>query len=114
MRLFGRNDTVLVAGLTIALFVIFSPVVSGLLEYARELDRDNGLQLMPALVILAAAFIFVQLWKRKEMRAEAVAGADAGVGEVKDFSCKGECAFRFDEVMESRTAGADKVCASFR
>src|SRR5437868_7004806 len=75
MRLFGRNDTVLVAGLTIALFVIFSPVVSGLLEYARELDRDNGLQLMPALVILAAAFIFVQLWKRKEMRAEAVAGA---------------------------------------
>ena len=72
MRLFGRNDLVLLGGLTIALVVVFSRPVARLLEFAREIDATRGVQLLPALVILATVFIFHQLWKRHEMRAEAM------------------------------------------
>lgn len=75
MRLFGRNDLVLLGGLTVALIVVFSRPVARLLELAREIDENRGVQLLPALVILAAVFIFHQLWKRQEMRAAAAGSA---------------------------------------
>jgi diguanylate cyclase (GGDEF)-like protein len=70
MRVMGRNDAVLMVGLTVALFVIFSGPVAKLLDYVREVEKIHGLQLLPALVILATIFSFHQLRKRQEIRAE--------------------------------------------
>ena len=77
MRLIGRNDAFLMIGLTGALFVIFSGPVARLLDYVREVEKVHGLQLLPALVILATIFSFHQLRKRQEIRAEAMSVAKA-------------------------------------
>lgn len=77
MRLIARNDMVLIAGLTIAVFVIFSRPLGQLLEYIRRIEETHGLQLLPALVILATFFSFHQLRKRQESRAEALGAARA-------------------------------------
>src|SRR6266542_2117892 len=77
MRVMGRNDAVLMVGLTVALFVIFSGPVAKLLDYVREVEKIHGLQLLPALVILATIFSFHQLRKRQEIRAESLSVARA-------------------------------------
>ena len=77
MRLIGRNDLFLLLGLTVALFAIFSRPLARALEWAREIDRSWGLQLVPGLVILAVVFTFHQLRKRHEMRVQALASAAA-------------------------------------
>jgi diguanylate cyclase (GGDEF)-like protein len=77
MRLGARNDLVLVVGLTLALFVIFSHPLAQLLDYVRQIEQAHGLQLLPALVILATFFSFHQLRKRQESRAEAIGAAHA-------------------------------------
>jgi diguanylate cyclase (GGDEF)-like protein len=73
----GRNDAVLMVGLTVALFVIFSGPMAKLLDYVREVEKIHGLQLLPALVILATLFSFHQLFKRQEIRAESLSVARA-------------------------------------
>jgi diguanylate cyclase (GGDEF)-like protein len=77
MRVMGRNDAVLMVGLTVALFVIFSGPMARLLDYVREVEKIHGLQLLPALVILATIFSFHQLRKRQEVRAESLSVARA-------------------------------------
>jgi diguanylate cyclase (GGDEF)-like protein len=77
MRVMGRNDAVLMVGLTVALFVIFSGPMARLLDYVREVEKAHGLQLLPALVILATLFSFHQLRKRQEIRAESLSVARA-------------------------------------
>jgi diguanylate cyclase (GGDEF)-like protein len=72
MRLIGRNDLGLLATLTLALFVVFSRPIAQLLDYVREMERASGLQLLPALVILATVFIFHQLRKRHEVQTAAL------------------------------------------
>lgn len=67
----GRNDVVLMVGLTIALFVIFSGPVSHFLDYVREIEASSGVHLLPALFILATIFSIHQHRKRQEMRDEA-------------------------------------------
>ena len=44
MRVMGRNDVVLMVGLTIALFVILSGPVSRFLDYVREIEMTRGSQ----------------------------------------------------------------------
>ena len=73
MRLIGRNDLFLLLGLTAALFAIFSRPLARALDWAREIDRSWGLQLVPGLVILAVVFTFHQVRKRHEMRVQALA-----------------------------------------
>jgi diguanylate cyclase (GGDEF)-like protein len=73
----GRHDAVLMVGLTVALFVIFSGPMAKLLDYVREVEKIHGLQLLPALVILATIFSFHQLRKRQEIRAESLSVARA-------------------------------------
>jgi diguanylate cyclase (GGDEF)-like protein len=73
----GRNDAVLRVGLTVALFVIFSGPMAKLLDFIREVEKIHGLQLLPALVILATIFSFHQLRKRQEIRAESLSVARA-------------------------------------
>jgi diguanylate cyclase (GGDEF)-like protein len=77
MRLVGRNDLVLLGGLTVALFVVFSRYLESLVDYVRTVEEARGLRLLPALLILASVFVFHQLRKRQEMRVEALGAAAA-------------------------------------
>ncbi len=69
MRLFQRQDALLLIGLTVALIIIFSPSISQLLDFTREMERERGVTLLPALIVLAGVFIFHQLRKRLEGQA---------------------------------------------
>ena len=60
MKLFGRQDWLLIGALTTALIVIFWSPISRLLDYAREVERQSGLALVTALVLLVAALLFNQ------------------------------------------------------
>src|SRR5438045_871553 len=71
MRIFGRNDVFLIAGLAIAVWVVSSRPLGTLLDRAREIDHSRGLQLVPGLFILAVVFLIHQFRKREEMRVQA-------------------------------------------
>src|SRR4051812_16526469 len=75
MRLVGRHDLLLLGGLILAASVALLRPISPFLDYVRGIERDIGLQLIPALLILAGVFIYHQLRKRLEIRAQAVAAA---------------------------------------
>jgi diguanylate cyclase (GGDEF)-like protein len=75
MRLVGRHDLLLLGGLGFALAVAFLRPISPFLDYVRSVERGIGLQLVPALLILAGVFIYHQLRKRVEARAQAAAAA---------------------------------------
>lgn len=75
MRLASRNDLFLLFGLTIALFAIVSRPLGDILDYARAIDEDWNLELLPGLVILAVVFMFHQIRKRHESRALALTSA---------------------------------------
>jgi diguanylate cyclase (GGDEF)-like protein len=75
MRLIGRNDLFLLAGLGIALFAITSRSIGQALVFAQEVERSMGLQLLPGLVILAGVFVFHLVQKRHEAREEALAAS---------------------------------------
>jgi diguanylate cyclase (GGDEF)-like protein len=73
MRIFGRQDLLLIAALTTALVIVFSSPISRGLDYAREIERQSGLTLMPALVLLTAAFFFHQYRRNHQQQAKAEA-----------------------------------------
>jgi hypothetical protein len=82
MRIFGRNDVFLIGGLAIAVWVVSSRQLGTLLDRAREIDHSRGLQLVPALFILAAVFLIHQFRKREEMRVNA-SQANSRVAEME-------------------------------
>jgi diguanylate cyclase (GGDEF)-like protein len=65
------RDLYLLIGLAVALFVVFSRRLGQLLEFAYQIDQERGIQLLPALIILTAVFIFHLVGRRREMRLEA-------------------------------------------
>jgi len=65
MKFFGRQDLLLIGALTTALVIVFSSSISRLLDYAREIERQSGLTLIPALVLLTGAFLF-HLYRRNQ------------------------------------------------
>src|SRR5262245_4286224 len=71
MRIFGRNDAFLLGGFAIAVWVVSSRQLGMLLDRAREIDHSRGLQLVPALFILAVVFLIHQIRKREEVVREA-------------------------------------------
>jgi diguanylate cyclase (GGDEF)-like protein len=73
MRLVGRNDAFLLAGLAVALFVVFARPLGQLLTFAQGVDQRSGLQLLPALVILTVVFIVHLARRRRQMRWQAQA-----------------------------------------
>ena len=75
MNLVTRQDRVLLGGLAVALIVVFARPIRYLLDVAREVERSSGLALVPALLILAAVFLFHQQGKRQEAKAQAAAAA---------------------------------------
>ena len=82
MRIFGRNDVFLIGGLAVAVWVVSSRQLGTLLDRAREIDHSRGLQLVPALFILAAVFLIHQFRKREEMRVKA-SQANSRVAEME-------------------------------
>ena len=77
MKLFGRQDLLLIGALTTALIVIFSSPISRMLDYAREIERQSGLTLIPALVLLTVAFLFHQYRRNHQDQAKAAAAEHA-------------------------------------
>lgn len=77
MKLFGRQDLLLIGALTTALIVIFSSSISRMLDYAREVERQSGLTLIPALVLLTVAFLFHQYRRNHQDQAKALAAEAA-------------------------------------
>jgi diguanylate cyclase (GGDEF)-like protein len=75
LRIIGRHDPLLLAGLAFALLVIFQPSIQLGLDVAREIERHYGVALVPALMLLSVMFIFHQHAARREMKAEAAAAA---------------------------------------
>lgn len=84
MNLVGRQDRVLLAGLALALIVVFARPIRYLLDLAREVEQSSGLALVPALIILTGVFLFHQQSKRQEAKAQAAAAeADAVQAEAR-------------------------------
>ena len=83
MKLIGRHDGLLVAGLMFTALVVFQPSIHYVLEFARQVETTYHVELIPALLILSVMFVFHQHGKRLEMEARAVAAAGeaAQVGE---------------------------------
>jgi diguanylate cyclase (GGDEF)-like protein len=75
IRIFGRHDSLLLAGLAFALLVIFQRSLQVALEVARDIEQQYGVALIPALLILSIMFIFHLQANRREMRTEAAAAA---------------------------------------
>jgi diguanylate cyclase (GGDEF)-like protein len=75
LRITGRHDPLLLAGLAFALLVIFQPSIQVGLDAARQIERHYGVALIPALMLLSVMFIFHQHAARREMKAEAAAAA---------------------------------------
>src|SRR5438445_66886 len=71
MNFIRPRDRLLIAGLAVALIVVFSRQVLILIDRAREVERASGLGLIPALLILIVVFLFHQQGKRQEAKAEA-------------------------------------------
>ena len=80
MRLFGRNDIVLLGFLALALFVLFNRPLQEGFDFVREIEETYQVRLLPALLILVGTFIFHQFRKRQEVRSAAIASAAAAAG----------------------------------
>jgi diguanylate cyclase (GGDEF)-like protein len=124
MRFFGRQDLLLISALTTALVIVFSSSISRLLDYAREIERQSGLTLMPALVLLTAAFFFHQYRRNHQEQAKAEAAmlatkeAEHRAEELERLVAFGQALGRsldFDSIRVSvtqhlpRIAGTDSV-----
>jgi diguanylate cyclase (GGDEF)-like protein len=84
MNFVDRQDRFLLAGLVIAVVVVFSGPIRYLLDLAREVERSSGLALIPALLILIFVFFIHQQGKRQEAKAHALAAeADAETAQTR-------------------------------
>jgi diguanylate cyclase (GGDEF)-like protein len=66
MRLIGRHDGLLAAGLMFAALVVFQPSIHYLFDAARQVEATYHVELIPALLILSVMFVFHQHGKRRE------------------------------------------------
>ena len=90
MRLYQRQDAILVGGLAVACLIVFAPLISRSLDMVREAERQYGVTLLPGLIVLIGVFVFHQLQKRLAQRAHAAAttAASKQVEErVHDLDC---------------------------
>lgn len=68
---------ILLGGLAVALFVVFSQALARLFDFIQEIEHSRGLRLLPALLILAGVFVFHQMRKRHQVQLEALGAATA-------------------------------------
>ena len=86
MKIFGRQDLLLIVALTAALFIVFSSSISRLLDYVRDIERQSGLTLLPALGLLTGAFLFHQYRRNQQQQAK----AEAALLATKDAEHRAE------------------------
>ncbi len=75
MKLYSRNDLMLIAGLTAAVFVVFSRPLSRVIEFASSIEENWGLNLLSGLIILTVVMILHAQGRRHESRAQALAAS---------------------------------------
>jgi diguanylate cyclase (GGDEF)-like protein len=115
MNLVTRQDRVLLGGLAVALVVVFARPLRYLLEVAREVERSTGLALVPALIILAAVFVFHLQGKRQEAKALAIAAeadarrADTRAAEMERLVTFGQALGRSLDLEAIREAVVDHL-----
>jgi diguanylate cyclase (GGDEF)-like protein len=84
MRLITRSDTSLTIGLIVGTVVVFQQPLHFLLDIARDVEERYHLDLLPALTIFTAVFIFNQYRKRQVAKAAAfAASADAARARMR-------------------------------
>jgi diguanylate cyclase (GGDEF)-like protein len=77
MRFFGRQDVVLVGALAAAVVIVFSSSISRLLDFAREIERQSDMTLLPPLFLLVAVFFVHQYVRSQQQQAKAEAAEQA-------------------------------------
>jgi diguanylate cyclase (GGDEF)-like protein len=75
MRLISKTDTSLAVGLVIGAVILFDQPLRFVLDWARNIEGDYHLDLVPALVVLTGLFAFQQLRKRRQSQTEMLAAA---------------------------------------
>jgi diguanylate cyclase (GGDEF)-like protein len=98
MNWIGRSDKPLIAGLTVALLVVFSKQVRGLLDFARDVEQTSGVALLLPLIILTVVFFFQQHGKRQEEKARA-ALAEAETREAQERAAELEQLVVFGQAL---------------
>ncbi len=124
MRLFGRQDLLLVVGFSAALVIVFSQPIARLFDFAREVEQQSGLTLLPALFLLTGVFTLHQLVKKNQVQAQAAAAqmatesAEKRAGELERLVAFGQAlgrALDFDALNTAidehlfAVAGTEKV-----
>jgi diguanylate cyclase (GGDEF)-like protein len=64
MKIPGRQDLLPLAGLVLAIVVLFSEPITRVFSYARQAEERSGLAVLPALVVLGASLAFHVLRRR--------------------------------------------------
>lgn len=82
MKIVRRQDRWLIAALTAAMVIVFSSTISRGLDYVREIERQSGLTLMPALVLLVVAFVF-HLYRRNQLESARTLEAQLATREAE-------------------------------
>ena len=82
MKIPGRQDLLPLAGLALAILVLFSSPLTRIFSYARQAEEQSGLAVLPALVVLAAS-LAVHLLRRRHVAQTALAIADVRRREVR-------------------------------
>ncbi len=94
MNVMGRQDRPLLAGLVVALLVVFSGQVRELLDLARDVEQHSGVALLLPLIILTVVFLFHLQGKRQEARGQAAAAdAERREAETRANELEGLVAF---------------------
>jgi K+-sensing histidine kinase KdpD len=107
-RYIQRNDLLLLGGLAVALFVVFSEGLATLLDYARTIEQQSGLRLLPAFLILVGVFVLHQYRKRHQERAEARV-ATARAAEMERLVAFGQALQRALDLEAIRRAALEHL-----
>lgn len=75
LKISGRRDGLLLAGLALAMLMIFDQTFGHLLQVASEVEATYHVRLLPGLVVLIALLMVHLIARRQEMKAEAAAAA---------------------------------------
>lgn len=125
MRVLGKQDLLLLVGFSAALVIVFSKPISRVFDYAREVEQQSGLTLLPALFLLTGVFTLHQLVKKNQVQAQAAAAetateaAEKRAAELERLVAFGQALGRerdFDSIRVAIThhlfavCGTDKVC----
>ena len=81
LRVIGRQDPFLFAGLVFALIVVFQRSIFNIFDAATDVERIYGVSLRPALLILTVMFVFHQV--------RAASGDEGGSRSRRDGSQAG-------------------------